>query len=238
MSKFSSLLAFAAMMPAAIYSAEVNKIDFATYPTLDNGYFSNVNLEAWSNGSYAFNYAPELTPYFASLVKQHYLDAAVETGTFRGGTTVVFSSLFDHVYTIEIHEPAHREAKERLKSYENVECLLGSSEKVLQNTLPKLAGQRVLFYLDAHWGEHWPLLEELDAISLTHKDNCIIVIDDFKVPGRSDIPYDSYGAAECSINYVRDHLNKIYTSYTAYYLIPLKTSSRAKLVCVPNSWSE
>jgi hypothetical protein len=171
-------------------------------------------------------------------VKQHSLDAAVETGAFRGSTTIVFSSLFDHVYTIEIQEDTHRDVKERLKPFQNVECLCGSSDKVLKDTLPKLKGQRVLFYLDAHWNEHWPLLEELNEISQTHKDNCIIVIDDFKVPGRSDIPYDAYGPAECSIDYVRDHLNKVYTSYTAYYLVPYQTTSRAKLVCVPNTWSK
>src|SRR5580693_5258798 len=125
------------------------------------------------------------------LQKRYNLNGAVETGTFFGATTIFFSLFFDEVYTIEGKEKFYNDSRERLKNHPNIRCCLGSSEQVLKNILPSLEDKRLLFYLDAHsyyleaeqGGFHyWPLLEELEEISKTHKDNCIIVVDDCMVP--------------------------------------------------------
>ncbi len=115
--------------------------------------------------SSAFNNAPELSSFFNYLKGKYHIDTAIETGTFKGGTTTLFGRLFDEVHTIEVLESAYQEAKETLKTHENIHCHLGSSEKVLRSLLPSVQGKPVLFYLDAHWEEHWPLLEELEEIS-------------------------------------------------------------------------
>lgn len=199
--------------------------------------YGYLEKESWSLGYYAFNYAPELIPYFAALKQEHNIEVAVETGTFIGGTTVAFSFLFDQVHTIEIMESTFIQSEANLKDFSNVQCHLGSSDIVLNQILPTLINQRVLFYLDAHWEQYWPLLQELEEIGLTHKDNCIIVIDDFKVPGRKDIPYDVYGTMECSFEYIKDHLDKVFTDYTCLYLIPRSVHSRAKFVAIPKNWA-
>ena len=111
-------------------------------------------------------------------------------------------------------------AQQRLTSLSNISFHLGSSEKVLAQILPTLKDKFVLFYLDAHWNEYWPLLDELDAISKTHHHKCIVVVDDVKVPGRSDIPFDAYKGHECSFEYVKDKIEKLYDGYTMHYLIP------------------
>jgi len=189
-------------------------------------------------GAYAFNYAPELTSFFAMLRKTYQIDEAVETGTFCGGTTVVFSSLFKNVHTIEIEPNNFAASKAALEPYKNVQCHDGNSSDVLKEILPSLKGKRVLFYLDAHWQNYWPLLDELEEISRTHHNQCIIVIDDFKVPGRPEIPYDAYAQHECSYEYISQKLIKVFTDYTIHFLVPKSIYSRAKLVIIPKQWAE
>lgn len=197
---------------------------------------SNYDETAWSLGFAALNYAPEVNGVFSILKREYEIDMVVETGTHRGASTRLFSILYDDVHTIEVSENSYRISKEFLKDSPNVTCHLGSSEVVLQTLLPSLQDKRILFYLDAHWYANWPLLQELEAIGRTHKDQCIVIIDDFKVPGREDINFDSYGPHECSFEYVEQQLNKVFSDYTYYYLIPKSIKSRAKFIAIPKIW--
>jgi hypothetical protein len=184
----------------------------------------------------AFNHAPEFSPFFNYLKQTYQIERVIETGTYQGNTTELFALLFDHVDTIEIIPSSYQESKEKLSVFPHVECHLGSSEAVLRNILPSLQGIKCLFYLDAHWEGYWPLLEEIAEIAKTHRDNCILVIDDIKVPGAKKIPYDSYGAHECSYEYVKKQLDQTYSGYTVHYLIPKHFLSRAKMVVIPTAW--
>lgn len=236
--KFLSLFSFASLSLSALDPQIPAVVDMGKFPTMQAGYYANFNFDVWRLGGYSFNYAPELAPFFALLKRCYKLDTVVETGTFVGGTTVVFSFLFDSVHTLEIDPNHFRISSELLAPYKNVTCHKGSSEIVMKDLLPTLKDHRVLFYLDAHWQSHWPLLEELQEISKTHKNNCIIVVDDFKVPGRADIPFDAYGPHECSINYIKGELDKIFTSYDVHYLIPKSIYSRAKAVIIPKGFCD
>ena len=191
----------------------------------------------WKTGQLAFNCAPEVGTFLTYLKKAYQIDTAVETGTFMGNTTVFLSNLFDDVYTIEIVEKTYNETASNLKDFSNVQCFLGSSDVVLVNLLPKLEGQRTLFYLDAHWEDHWPLRQELIEISKTHHDNCVIVIDDFKVPGRQDIPYDKYKQKECSVEYIKNELKLVFSECEIHYIIPANPTCRAKFVAWPKNWN-
>ena len=191
----------------------------------------------WKTGQLAFNCAPEVGTFLTYLKKAYQIDTAVETGTFMGNTTVFLSILFDDVYTIEIVEKTYTETASNLKDFSNVQCFLGSSDAVLVNLLPKLEGQRTLFYLDAHWEDHWPLRQELVEISKTHHDNCVIVIDDFKVPGREDIPYDKYKQKECSVEYIKNELKLVFSDCEIHYIIPSNPMCRAKFVAWPKNWN-
>ncbi len=201
---------------------------------------------AFELGYIAFNDSPEIGTFVNFLKHTYAIDTAVETGTFLGDTTLFFSLNFDHVHTIEGSEVVYRRAKERLKYCTNVQCHLGSSEKVFRDILPSLQDKRILFYLDAHayhldaerQGFHyWPILDELEEISKTHKDNCIVVIDDFKVPG-TDIHgcLDLNGENELSHGYIQSRLRKIFTGYTFRYLVPKNASRAAKFVAIPQKW--
>lgn len=183
-----------------------------------------------------FNSAPEIGDVIQVLASEFEIKSAVETGTFIGGTTDFLSACFEEVHTIEIIEDNMLKAQENLKENKNIQFHLGSSDSVLKSLLPSLEGKRTLFYLDAHWNEYWPLLDELEEIAKTHKDNCVIVIDDFKVPKRRDIPFDQYGKHKCSYKYIQEKLDSVFSTYDYYYLIPKDLGSRAKFVVFPKKW--
>ena len=87
--------------------------------------------------------------------------------------------------------------------------------------LPKLKGVKendnlVLFYLDAHWHDNWPILSELKIIGEYFYDKAIIVIDDFYVPNR-DFKCDSYKNQKLSFNYIKNNLDLCYSDYSYYY---------------------
>lgn len=234
--RLRNIISFALLscFPFCLSAYELPRIiDIGSFPNAEK---SGSNAEVGMNiGCAAFNWAPELTPVFALLKRQYHINTVVETGTFIGASAFTFGLLFDDVHTIELSTEYFQIAGNFLKDSSNIHQYLGSSEQILRNILPSLANEPVLFYLDAHWNEFWPLLGEIEEISKTHRDNCVIVIDDFKVPGRPEIPYDAYGPHECSLRYVKPKLDKLFSAYTVHWLIPKSIYSRAKLIAIPNS---
>lgn len=206
-------------------------VDFAK---LNDGCHIGANkTENWELGHLSFNAAPEIASIMTYLKKSYKIDSVVETGTFQGNTTVFFSYLFDDVHTIELNPVTYAETQNKLSHLNNVSCYKGSSDMVFKNLLPTLKGKTVLFYLDAHWNQYWPLLREIEEIAKTHKDQCVIVIDDAKVPHRNDIPYDKFGKNECSYDYIKEKINLAFSDHTVHYLIPNKKGSKAKLLILP-----
>ncbi|MBX7066653.1 MAG: class I SAM-dependent methyltransferase [Parachlamydiales bacterium] len=183
-----------------------------------------------------FNGAPEIGTYVSHLRDLYHLEGAVETGTYQGGTAFYFSEYFDQVDTIEIEENLFLIASIYFFNHPNVRCHLGSSEQVLAEILPEMKDKRLLFYLDAHWGSYCPLLDELKVIGQTHRDNCIVMIDDFKVPDRPEIPFDKYGKYDFDYDYIKDSLDAVFSEYTYFYLIPKNSNLRAKFVAIPKAW--
>lgn len=184
---------------------------------------------------YPFNGAVEMSTFFMYLKESYNIQIAIETGSFKGNTAGFLGTLFPLVHTIEISPDFYVDSSTYLKKLYNVHCHFGSSPTILHQILPSLKGEPIVFYLDAHWGNYWPLLDELEEISKTHRDNCIIVIDDFKVPGRSDIPYDKHYSIEYSYETIQGHLNRVFSDYTVHYLIPKDVGTRAKFAAIPKS---
>lgn len=118
------------------------------------------------------------------VVRDLPVSSVVETGTNRGDSTMFFGSVFPKkVFTAELMGMYYREAKHRLKVRPNIHALRGSSEEVMERLYKENAyGDLPLFFLDAHWYDYWPMAEELSVIKRLKK--AIVMIDDFKVPGR------------------------------------------------------
>lgn len=129
------------------------------------------------------------------LVRTIPFRATIETGTFRGSTTEFFCHLTDGpVYTIENDARCWLYAKKRLAIYESADVRHGDSRSGLRELRadPAVPKDRVLFYLDAHWGHDLPLEDELSIILEGWRDS-VIIIDDFEVRGDAGYGVDDYG---------------------------------------------
>lgn len=156
-----------------------------------------------------------------SLIDKYGIKTVVETGTFKGSTTVQFAAMVDTVYTTEVNPQYYTEANKKFTehSISTIHSHLGSSVDVLPKILPTISQpQMLLFFLDAHWGPNNPLLEELQIIA-DHKLKPVIAIHDFKVPGHPELGFDTYGGQDYEWNWIKKKVENIYgsKSYTVEY---------------------
>lgn len=156
----------------------------------------------------AFNGDTLLAERIAKLIRDKHITLVVETGTYHGVTTEMLASVAPWVVSAESNPLYQKEALVRLKDCKNVDCQLGPSPDIIQMLQLPRDGQ-VLFFLDAHWGYDWPLLDELRQIKLRNLKP-LILIHDFKVPDHPEFGYDVYGANSCEWDYVRDLVVDIY----------------------------
>ena len=112
---------------------------------------------------------------------------------FSGLTTAWFADHFSGpIYSCEIEKRYYYQAQSNLRAHGNIHLSLEDSRLFLRRSLAGLPeGGRYFAYLDAHWRDDLPLAEEVQIL-LERSTNCVIAIDDFKVPG-SDYKYDDYG---------------------------------------------
>lgn len=140
-----------------------------------------------------------------SIIKD--VDVVIETGTFRGATTKHFANWCNEVYTIEVNKDNFIMAQRTL-ARTNVKTFLGSSEQVIDEILPLVKDKKIFCFLDAHWQEYNPLLDEL-AVIAKHGIKPIIAIHDFKVPD-TDLGYDTYGSIIYEWEWIRESIENIY----------------------------
>jgi hypothetical protein len=138
----------------------------------------------------------------------------VETGTWRGDSTQMMAMRYPTlpIFTSEIVEKNYRMAGSVLKKYPNVSQDLGSSDQFIARMIAeKKVGNLPFFFLDAHWQTYWPLRSELQHIS-QGGFKCVMVIDDFEVPGQPQFAFDVDGGGErtegenCNLDYIRPSL--------------------------------
>ena len=150
-----------------------------------------------------FNVDPLLVERFVRYHSKYRFACAVETGTFKGHTTVGLARLIPKVFTVEIDPVLHEQVQPRFSCYPNITSLLGNSPDVLKKIQPQLA-YPLFAYLDAHWEGYWPLRDELRLL-FALKQPQLIMIHDFRVPGR-DFGFDSYQGSACDLDFLGDIL--------------------------------
>jgi hypothetical protein len=187
----------------------------------------------------AFNGDSVVAETVKKLVNTLNIEVIVETGTHLGTTTEFLAQTFPtlKIYTIETNFSFFVKAENRLEPYSNVKCLHGGSEMVLGSLLPLVKDQRVLFYLDAHWYDFWPLKDELKMISRHCIDNCAIIIDDFKVPNRN-FRFDSYKNEPLDLKFIEPIFDKCITNPIIFFndRSTRKEGAVGKFYAFPKHW--
>lgn len=122
--------------------------------------------------------------------------AIVETGTYRGDTTLFLADIADcETHSCEVDARFHSFAERRLGHRDDIHLALAASHHFLRS-FADTQPTDVLFYLDAHWEGDLPLHEELDIIS-SRFTRSVVLIDDFLVPGDSGYRFEDRGPGRC-----------------------------------------
>ncbi len=131
-------------------------------------------------------------------------DEVVETGTFRGGTTGWLHEVSGlPVFSVESEDRFYRFAHAMLRTQPKVDVRLGDSRELLRSLAARAGDKTSFFYLDAHWGEDVPRHEELRLI-LPRWQRCVVMIDDFQVPGDPGYGFARYGGKPLDETYLPD----------------------------------
>jgi hypothetical protein len=142
-----------------------------------------------------FNGMQRRTAAVAAMFAAIPFATVIETGTYRALTTRHLSTLTKApIATIEVNPTYYRFSQGRLGKIPHVHQFLGRSPAVLELLRGDAAWQNepVFFYLDAHWLNDLPLLDEMAQIRLGWT-NFAALIDDFRVDGDDGYFYDDYG---------------------------------------------
>lgn len=146
------------------------------------------------------------------LVERFKVDLIVETGTYRGATTKKLAELAK-VISFEVNENNYNRALIETKNTKGIAIVNQNSVDGLRHINTILAEdpnetKPGLYFLDAHWEDYWPLLDELKLIGESGLKP-VIVIHDFKVPGK-DFGFDSYKGINLDFDYIKNHIEAIY----------------------------
>jgi hypothetical protein len=147
----------------------------------------------------------------------------IESGTHSGDTAISLASFANQVITFEPSVKYFNLAYKRLKSFNNIEILEGSSEILLENILEKLSRAGLVndisFWLDGHYSggetyrgkEDTPILIELETIKkyLPLLKTITICIDDVRLFRTDIVTAEKYPDLYELINWAR--LNGLYS---------------------------
>lgn len=165
-----------------------------------------------------FNGDIHICEQFLKLKEQFSITTAVETGSCLYSTTKWLGENFETVYTIELNPDFAKYGIHKVQSMQNVKPYLGDSVDILNVLIPKLK-ERCIFFLDAHWNDFCPLLEELVSISNIEVAP-VIAIHDFYT-GNPEFGYDEYKGNRFDWDFIAQHIalieGKLSCEYTSYY---------------------
>lgn len=158
---------------------------------------------------------------FERLIAKNDIKTIIETGSYLGATTRQFCQMVDNVITIEINKEYHEIAKARgvTGNSRQAHYDFGNSVDLLPRIIPQARHYgNILFFLDAHWNDYNPLLDELAIIADEELRPCI-AIHDFKVPDHPELGYDSYAGQDYEWSWIEESINNIYgkDGYTYHY---------------------
>jgi predicted O-methyltransferase YrrM len=158
-----------------------------------------------------FHNDTKLQQLILSSIRFFNVQTFLETGTFRGDSTIWLSEEMPdlNIVSVELEQFFYKHALKRVSRLQNQNRIRlinkDSSIAVKECFKTGILKEPTMFWLDAHWNEYWPLVDEITEIVRSARSS-IILIDDFKVPFNPELEYDSYGGTENSIEYIGSFL--------------------------------
>jgi len=135
----------------------------------------------------------------------------VETGTNIGsGVQQALNAGFEKIISIECIPSLYENCKNRFSDNKNVEIIFGNSREELFPSIKNIK-EKIVFWLDGHEYYDIPLLEELECIENSFRDDHTILIDDIRMMGSEEW-------SNFSLQPVIDKIKKINSQYQISYL--------------------
>ncbi|GAA4626824.1 hypothetical protein GCM10023196_036650 [Actinoallomurus vinaceus] len=148
-----------------------------------------------SDGGGPFGFDIHLALLFDDIVAVYRPSAIVETGSYLGDTTAYLANAYPSlpVITCDV-DPSHAGyTAARLRHADNVAVHHADSPTVVAEASREHAP--AVYFLDAHWGEQWPLARELAELA-NGPGPAVAVIHDFDI-GYPGFGYDVYDGVPC-----------------------------------------
>jgi hypothetical protein len=144
-----------------------------------------------SDGGGPFGFDIAVALLAGELITGYGCDAIAETGCFLGDTTAYLARRYPRlpVYTCDVDPGFCAFTARRLTACPNVTVTCEDSPALLARVCGR--HERMFAFLDAHWGQDWPLLAELDAL-----DRAVAVVHDFDI-GHPRFSFDAYDGLAC-----------------------------------------
>lgn len=147
------------------------------------------------------------------LITRFKINRFIETGIHKGETLEIVNNWYKelspttipeyHIYEVDINEDYCKKAIEFIGNDPHVSITCMSSEKYLAELVKQFTTEdRVLFYLDAHWLEYWPLRDEISEV--LKLKNAIFLVDDYKVPFAMFGSWDRWHNSDTGTEYIKD----------------------------------
>jgi len=143
------------------------------------------------------------------LIKFYGINLVIEGGTYLGGTARRLAMMCAEVITIENNLAHYEKAKELLSPCKNTYMFFGSTVDILPKMLHFYSDRKILFFSDAHWESHNPMLEELEIIRESGLKP-VIAIHDFQVPNHPELGFDIYKGIVYEWDWIKDSIERIY----------------------------
>lgn len=181
---------------------------------------------------------------FLNLKEAHKINVAVETGSCLFSTTKWLGENFEQVHTVEINAEYASHGFHKVADKSNVVCHIGKdSVEFIKNNLSFSNTDNVIFFLDAHWGNFCPLLDELQAIAEIHLSGRlpnppVIAIHDFYT-GNEELGYDAYNGKRFDFDFIHGCIVKLELAfgftYSHYYNTEAGGAKRGLIYLFPNT---
>jgi len=141
------------------------------------------------------------------ITEEYNITTFVETGVDKASTAMTASKICQRYIGVEKSYDSCTLARKRFADagITNAEIIQGNSPVVLLDIMHTLDVEHTIFFLDAHWGAYWPLLDEIDTIS---RGKGVIIIHDFQVPGHPELGWMEHGGKILNYDYVKDALTR------------------------------
>ncbi len=156
----------------------------------------------------AFHGDKNLQSFVSDALRRYRITSFAETGTFRGDTLLWLAAKHPEIECLssEIQHAYFVCAKLRTLFRPNVSVFRKDSRSFIRE-IRRIVHDPVLFWLDAHWGNDWPLLDELGTVQELYR-SCLVLIDDFQIPDRPGFGFDTYEREPLNLEYISAHLRR------------------------------